>query len=264
MLQDSVLIWQFPVRIFEKFKEVYIMTYLFPGQIQKYYFDLYDIDYSYYKIALLEPNHYTLIPHDGSINSNLKPLINIYEGNLNDIGKTDSALSWSWYMNCINKPKLKELKNNLKNYFQHIVNVKSREILWTCFKGEFVKKINDFTIMSQVKGNGYTKGFIAHNARATNKFKGRTCVAYCVNKRMRPIIRNTYFAAKGIKVDENLYSLSEMLQFIWRSAIRDGRKIDLYIPSKRMRKLLIDYLDNKTIVDYNITENFGDETSQSF
>ena len=44
-------------------------------------------------------------------------------------------------------------------------------------------------------------------------------------------------------MDEDLFALSEMLQFIWRSAIREGKDIHLYIPSSRMRGLLETWLD---------------------
>lgn len=47
-----------------------------------------------------------------------------------------------------------------------------------------------------------------------------------------------FFSANNIDVDENGFALSEMLQFIWRSAIRDGKEIWVYIPSIRMRNLL--------------------------
>ena len=35
-----------------------------------------------------------------------------------------------------------------------------------------------------------------------------------------------------------------MLQWIWRSAIRDGKPINAYIPSKRMRELLINWMND--------------------
>ena len=60
---------------------------------------------------------------------------------------------------------------------------------------------------------------------------------------MNPIIKN-YFIQNGIEVDEDCYALSEMLQFIWRSGIREGKKITIYIPSIRMRNLLKDWIDN--------------------
>lgn len=255
--KESFFLWLFPVEFFNKFSEVYVMTYLFPGQIQKYYFDIHGVDYKYFMVTEPTPEHYEIVPHDGTISNNLKPLINIYEGNLNNVGKKNNALSWNWCNNPNNRPKLVVLKNNLKNYFQHIINAKSNEIIWTCLKGDYVKQIKDYRILSQLKGDGYTKGFIAHNARATNKFKDRNCVAYCVNRFMRTVIKNDYFAANGIFVDEKLWALSEMLQLIWRSAIRDGHQINLYIPSKRMRDLLNEYLENKIDVDYGIIDKIG-------
>ena len=58
-----------------------------------------------------------------------------------------------------------------------------------------------------------------------------------VNRYLNPFVKN-FFTSNGIDVDEEGYALSEMLQFIWRSAIRDGKEIWIYIPSIRMRTLL--------------------------
>ena len=32
------MLWMFPIKVFEAFREVYILTYMFDGQIQKYYY----------------------------------------------------------------------------------------------------------------------------------------------------------------------------------------------------------------------------------
>ena len=48
---------------------------------------------------------------------------------------------------------------------------------------------------------------------------------------------------RDIKVDENSYALSELLQWIWRSQIRNGEPITIYIPSKRMRESLKNFLN---------------------
>ena len=47
-----------------------------------------------------------------------------------------------------------------------------------------------------------------------------------------------FFKQRGINIDEDLYGLSEMIQWIWRSRIRKGENINIYIPSMRMRNLL--------------------------
>ena len=43
-------------------------------------------------------------------------------------------------------------------------------------------------------------------------------------------------------MEENEYALGEMIQWIWRSAIRDGKEIWIYVPSRRMRELLKQWL----------------------
>ena len=108
----------------------------------------------------------------------------------------------------------------------------------------------------RLRGKGYSKefkteqlkevdkahGFLACNARATNKYAECYNLAYCVNIYLHPAI-SQFFYQKGIKVDEDLYGLSEMIQWIWRSRIRNGEKINIYIPSIRMRTLLKSWLD---------------------
>mgnify|MGYP000912380834 CR=1 FL=1 len=245
VFKDTFLLWLFPVRFFKKFSEVYIMTYLFPGQIQRYYFDMHNIEYEYYKVTGDRQNGYRLIDHDGIISNNLKPLVNVYDGSMNDVGKADSSLTKTWYSKTKNQLLVRTLKNNLKNYFKNLNNAKSNEIMWTCYKDSIGK----------LKGDGYSKGFVECNCRATNEYRTRKYVAYCINLRMRPVLKNNYFVANGINVNEDLWALSEMLQFLWRSAIREGQKINLYVPSKRMRELLDQFLDNSLAVDYKISRS---------
>ena len=60
---------------------------------------------------------------------------------------------------------------------------------------------------------------------------------------MNPVLNN-YLKALGVEVKQDGYALSEMLQWIWRSAIRteDG-EIWVYIPSRRMRSLFKAWLE---------------------
>ena len=80
------------------------------------------------------------------------------------------------------------------------------------------------------------------NIRATNEYRQATNVAYLANRFCDPNIVK-FFGTRGIKIDNDAFALAEMIQFIWRSAIRDNKPINLYIPSKRMRTLLIRWLD---------------------
>ncbi|MBV5279510.1 MAG: hypothetical protein J0647_10920, partial [Campylobacteraceae bacterium] len=104
-------------------------------------------------------------------------------------------------------------------------------VLWTTFK-EAVK---------HVKGKGFTKGFVVHNQKATNKYASKTTLAYGLNLYM-PVPIKRYLETRGVNVNEELWSLNEMLQWIFRSAIRDDKSINIYVPNVRMRELLKEWI----------------------
>ena len=58
-----------------------------------------------------------------------------------------------------------------------------------------------------------------------------------------------FFRTKNIEIDQDLYALSEMLQFIYRSAVRNGEDINVYIPSQRMRSLLQSYISSNVLTN---------------
>jgi len=234
---DKIILWLFPHQIFAEFENVFILTYLFPGQIQRYYFDLNNIEYKYTKVAGTFGN-YHLVQHDGKYHNNLKSLINIYDGVLNDIGKHNTDLSVSWFKNDRKRSKAnktKILKNHINTYLRSNIKAKAKTIIWTTFK--------DYK--DSLSGDGYKNSFASCNLRATNKFRTTNTVVYALNRFMIPTVKNDYFGVNGIRINETVWALSEMLQFIWRSAIRDGNAINLYVPSKRMRELLKKYLNNE-------------------
>jgi hypothetical protein len=233
--RDKILIWSFPADIFRSFQQVYILTYNFKSQIQRYYYDMFNIDYELYHAAL-EDGSYVFKPglvDESDIRARIKQLINIYEGKLNAIGDEDYSLSKTWY-DKRSKSSLQQLKNNISNYFKHITKSKSHEAMWTTF----------LSYKNKLKGEGYTKGFVPCTARATNDYRDRFNLAYTVNRYVNPIIYG-FFHDKGITIDQDAYFIAELLQWLFRSAIRDDKPINLYIPSKRARTLLIKWLEGE-------------------
>lgn len=232
LFDNTLILWTFPCEIFKAFKEVYVLTYMFDGQVQRYYYDLNNLQYEYKSVTKNDNNKYALCEYVKTNGSEYKDLINIYEGKLNDIGEKKTALSKSWYIKASKKEVMKKLKNSTYYYFKRVLKSKSKSNMWTCFE--------DYK--TQCRGEGYTKGFISCNARATNDFKDRTNCAYLINRFYNPMI-NRFFIDKNIIIDEDVWALSELIQWLFRSGIRDGKEINLYIPSKRMRELLINWLN---------------------
>ena len=247
----SLMVWLFPIETFNSFRNIYILTYQFGLQMQKYYYDYYGLTYKYWSVEGDDLDNYHLVefdPNKNYTNYNYKELIHICDNQkMNMIGDRDTDLSKSWYSRNKGNATMTVLKNNLRKFFREIRTDKSSDNIWTTFK----------EYQSILKGKGYTKGFLPLNSRATNEYRDRTSVAYTVNRYINPFVKN-FFTSNGITVDEDGYALSEMLQFIWRSAIRDGREIWVYIPSIRMRELLYDWIaENSPTADNNeITKEF--------
>ena len=102
-----------------------------------------------------------------------------------------------------------------------------------------------------IKDKGYTKSFLTFNARATNAYKERTHLVYIANLFMN-VGDKRFYCNHGVEVDDDMYALSTMVQWVWRSAIRDGKEIFIYIPSRRMRELLIDWINRVSKEGNNI------------
>jgi len=240
--KDTAMLWLFPITTFRAFRETYILTYMFNAQTQSYYYNYYNIQYN--RLYVKHENgeyQFTKEPTSKACKYDFRKLINICDiDKLNFIGEKPHSLSKSWYERNTDNSLIEQLQKNTGNYFKNIVKSPSEKNIWTTFK--------DY--QSLLSGKGYAKGYVASNMRATNEYMDRDCIAYLVNKYFNPNIKQ-FFVMNGITVNEDGYAISEMLQFIWRSAIRRGNPINLYIPSKRMRDLLINWINS---------QEYGDQT----
>ncbi|WP_223032686.1 hypothetical protein [Hanstruepera marina] len=223
-LDKIFLVWVFPIEIFREFKEVQILTYLFEGSLLSPYFKMYNIEYT--------------IKSNNSISqlNEVKRLLNIYEGVANS-DNTFNTFSKSW-SEALSSSRAKKITNNVSNIFKRNFKTKSHENAYTTFK----------SCKSKLAGKTYTKGFIAINARASNENRHKKSMAYLGNRYFDPQTIN-FFRERGIKLNEDLWALSELIQWIWRGCIRDKKAMNLYIPNSRMRSLLKEWLEGKYIVE---------------
>lgn len=235
--RETVWFWSLNERLFRMSDEVYILTYLFDGMPIKGFMDMHRIPYRYIGVEHDETGYHfsdrRMLP---AYAGNLRSLIHICnKDSINDIGKAKCALSSSWYKRAKTDGSIMTVRNHLNTYFQrHIPKwVAPNQRLWSVFK----------SAEPVVKYKGFTKGFLSYTARATNKYSDAIAVAYCVNIFADPTLAR-YLQAKGASIDQDKYALAYMLQWVWRSRIRNGQEIWLYIPSGRMRELFIKWMDD--------------------
>lgn len=230
---NTALLWLLPVKTFTAFQEIYLLTYMFDCQVQRSYYDYYKLEYNYMYISGNSIENYSFTQEKIEYESkDFSKLIHIVDNTkLNKIGDADGSLSKSWYSRNKNNDCMKQIKNNVYNFFHNVTKTSTKENLWTTF--------TDYKDL--IKGKGYAKGFLSCNARAVNMYRGCNALAYTVNRYFNPCIKN-FFLMNGIRVEEDQYALSELIQWMFRSALRDGKEITMYIPSKRMRGLLMEWI----------------------
>lgn len=250
----------FRMDVFRWFRDVYILTYMFCFSLQ----------YCQMKIEGMEckilgaertAGGYRFTEKDTSPEyaTHLIERVEIESSRrLNDIGEGFYDLSSSWYKREVaDEEKSRKLVDVERTAYGFLVNEEDRsgvtdigvhihsyfdkcrrkdkdaKFLWTTYKRG----------QKLIYVNGFQKCFLSCAQRASNLYSDRTCLAYCVNVFPQPHIANYFYEHKS-PLDRDGYALCEMIQWVWRSAIRtpDG-KIKIYIPSKRMRILFTFWLE---------------------
>lgn len=230
----DVFYWSLPEELFCAFKDVYILTYLIEGQSLYNFLRIYNIPFTNIGVSK-DADGYKFVDGPGDIPPyvfDLKNHIHIADAkHLNAIGDDRTALSINWFKR--HPDMTRQVRNNIGNYYKNIwTGVPKENRLWGTF----------LNMYGTLRGGGYSKSFLVFNARATNAYRHCDHLVYAANVFMN-VGEKLYYRGHGIDADENTYALGVMVQWIWRSAIRDGKGIWLYIPSKRMRTLLTDWMD---------------------
>jgi hypothetical protein len=228
---DTFLMFEYPPKLLRELKEVWVLTYLFQGSDMRCWLDLNNIPY------MIEDNNSLGLLSEDILKQNIRQNLTIIENRAtNSKMQRNTTLSKGWF----DKAKSEEI-NKYKAMLRSCVvtnKAKAGEVFWTTYK-DYQKRM---------QGTGYTKGvsedmpaFLPMNIRATNDYRNYTLCMYAVNIFKNPVEVN-YLQSNGITVDSDMFALSEMIQFIWRGAIRQGKPMKVLILSERMRNLLTKWL----------------------
>lgn len=254
------MFWTMNTRAFEAFEEVFVLTYLFDAQAQCNYYKMKDIKFKKHSVKNID-GCFELIEYNPQVEPRKKlyNLLNIYEDYQN--GKSVSKLntnfdsrehltdrqkrgelSSTWFKHASEKD-LKQLSNNLNNYFRNQAPADNDNLYWTTVK-EFAPKLKNPKCKLNKKDERDKDNFLAFNARATNDYGHCTSVAFVYNRFINPLERN-FFASYNVNIDEDLLAVSDLIQFLFRGCIRNGEPMNCYIPAERMRILLKDWSEYK-------------------
>lgn len=230
----KLVYWVLPASLIASFKDVFVLTYLFDSQDIHHLLHLNNMEYQHVYVSRDQDGTYRFSDTDTympAIAGDLERLIHIIDHRkMNSIGDNYYALSSSWHDK--NPDGVEQLRRNLQNYFLNLADVPSNARMWSCYKN----------VRARLSSKGYTKRHVTFNMKATNELRNCRMLAYPVNLFANVGVK-MFYRQHGIEISDDAYALSTMIQWIWRSAIRDGKEIYLYLPSSRMRKLLTDWME---------------------
>ena len=249
--RGQFFVWCFPPKVFNVFKRVQIMTYMFECQLQRYYFELYGIPYELHTLV-----NYELAPYNKRLDLRRAVMerLHIYEGDYNKVGSnTKNTLSKTWWENsmkdkdghltkrqqinkreCCTLNNIKTLRKNTRNYFLGL-GASADDVFWTLPK-EYATSAHPTNFKSR---------YVSLNMRATNDYRNCIACAYLYNRFAHPSTLS-FFRDNGVVKDKEAFeaglAVSDLIQFIFRGCIRnESGDMHVFIPSSRMRNLLRDW-----------------------
>lgn len=235
---EDMFVTQLPMGLIESADRVILLTYLFKGSILSSFLQMKGIDVVNFEDVQIKE----------ASKSSLASLIE-FVGEKQVRDWAGESLSSSWYAKVTQKD-LTKLANSIRN-LADTNKVFNSELVW-CVPSSLVNpKIKGGR---KVSPRGYTAGtgeigsdgiaqgcFLACSSRATNAYRNRSVMVHAYN-RFPHLSVSSFLQDYGVPVDANQFALSELLQWVWRSRVRQGEPIKLCIISKRMRKLFQEWL----------------------
>jgi len=223
-------------RVWKAFSKCTILTYMFNGSIMARWLELKDIQYEVLTDAI-EPPEVGIKTLKNSIEF-LEPSKTIQ--NLHTVSGRyyPATFSVSWYER--NENKLSTIRRSLTATAKKLP--KSDKIFWTTFK-QYEEALRGPRYSKPEKNDKeiLISPFVPKNMRASNDYKNYNTCFYCCN--IYPHLMVSSFLSKnGVHVDPDQFALSELIQFIFRGSVREGKKMKLLILSDRMRQLLDEFL----------------------
>lgn len=252
IMNNTFMFWTLDKKAFKSFKNIFIMTYLFDGQIQKYYYDLHEFEY-YKKSVIRNEDKYELVEYNPKHDNRerIAARLNIYQNsgksklNTNYCDKpTNNMFSSTWLKKC-DQEIYKQLSNNVRAFLIYNKG-NTKNSFWTTIKDVAPKIKNSRATYRQEPGKKHN--FVPVNIRAVNHYKDCINAGYLFNRFMNPV-EKAFFNYHDIDVDEDALAVSDLIQFLFRGCIRKQESeeiMNVYIPSIRMRNLLDSYLKYET------------------
>jgi hypothetical protein len=259
----GLLIVETPAEFLRCFDQVWVATYMFDGAPMRAYLEAQHFPIRMLTVAKDKRGFHQVVPFGSPealaselvVKQELRRLVTVHTGRRNMMGANShkgSPLTSTWFNSkARQEPQvITTLANSIAEFFRES-GAPAERIAWTAFKGHEERMrvarlktdCKPNSDQPQIEKDGTACGFLAFNARATNAYRNVEAMAYPMNVYQHGDVA-AYFNEQDIPTSEDLYAISTLVQWLWRSRIRKEPReaIVVYLPSERMRGLFLEWL----------------------
>jgi hypothetical protein len=242
VLEDKLLFWALPPSLLSTGRSVTVLTYLASGSLLLPYLRKRSIDYTHdYDLQL-----------DLSFRLKARRLIKVYS--------LPALEGMKWSHTAQNDTKGKAARD--KAVSQALANFRKRtiprvdlgKVILTCAKRNWFKKGKGPKEVDSLKTAGYSAkscmfaaNWLPNTTRGTNDFIHCTTALYLWDQHPNPAVM-TWLNLREDPSASDRYATTELIQWLYRTAVRRGEEVQIFLAAPRMRRLLTAYLNAEDLM----------------
>jgi len=232
-----------PASLFKAGRSLTVYTYMAEGSLMLAYLKKLGIAF-----------HHERYADEEAFRASARKLIDLRS--IPGLDRKEFSFTYTGQTQSMGKTLQEKVANALKNLRQRSLRgVDLDQVIITCAKPNWQK---DGT---HPKPTGFAKGsrmFGAHwlpnTTRGTNDYVHASVCIYLYDQHINPCIRR-WLGMDEVANDQ--FALAELIQWVYRSRVRRGQPITLYMPSKRMRGLLLTWLRREAVTDSSVPQSLA-------
>lgn len=242
----GTVVLQLPVELLTSSKEVILLTYMFEGSVMRKFLSLLNIDVKY--INKCSNLSMPLLKGSEEIIKEARGLINL-RPTPNESSISRMPLTYNFYANIATKKDYETISKTIFNAF-HYSGRKAEETIVTApeftFRGTNLVRGSNGRAIPKYRKISHPRLpkdlYLYSKCRATNEYSNKSVAIHAYNRYIQANLQGYFKEYTGEVLDSDMYALSELVQWVWRTRVRKGEPIDLYILSSRMKGLFEEWL----------------------
>jgi len=223
-----------PLYLFTRAESITVLTFMSEGSLFSKFLEKHQIEYTVSKSASCNQKFLHKAKENLKIHS------------VPALDKVAFGYSKQTWYNAKSK-EVKSIRAALKNLKQrNLAGVDLKNLIITCAKQNWFhysrKQYNTdkpslFSIDSRMfKGTNW----VPNTTRGTNDYLHCTHAIYLYEQNVNPVLLNWLDANN--QSFRSAFALTEMVQWLWRTRVRQNETVEVYIPSKKMRQIINGWL----------------------